>query len=213
MKNMFNRNLAAALTAGLIALGSAGVAQAGKPADAGKSPVPGKPGAENIVTIAEDVNDSLNVFDYLLSAAKCEGQGIVVGILTGADKVTLFAPTDTAFRSLLGIPQPEGEEPKGESFPCNAVPSATLTNILAYHVTDGRRFSNSVFNERATKMVEMLNEQYIVTNPDLTIIGNGNVDGDGNVDPVDLVKPFININASNGVIHVIDTVLLPVPLP
>jgi uncharacterized surface protein with fasciclin (FAS1) repeats len=60
-----------------------------------------------------------------------------------------------------------------------------------------------VFNLRSTKMVEMLNGQYIVTNPDLTITGNGNPD------PVGVVAPFVNINASNGVIHVIDTVLLP----
>ena len=62
------------------------------------------------------------------------------------------------------------------TFPCDAVPAETLTSILAYHVTDGRRFSNSVFNKNAPKMVEMLNGQYIVTNPDLTITGNGNID-------------------------------------
>jgi len=125
--------------------------------------------------------------------------------------VTLFAPTDTAFRNLLGIPQPaEGEEePSSEVFPCNAVPAETLTSILAYHVTEGRRFSNSVFNKNAPKMVEMLNGQYIVTNPGLTITGNGNIDDAGNIVPVGVVLPFVNINASNGVIHVIDTVLLP----
>ena len=58
-------------------------------------------------------------------------------------------------------------------------------------------------------MVEMLTGQYIVTNPDLTINGNGNVDDTGNSVPVGVVPPFVNINASNGVIHVIDTVLLP----
>ena len=31
----------------------------------------------------------------------------------------------------------------------------------------------------------------------------------GNSVPVGVVPPFVNINASNGVIHVIDTVLLP----
>jgi uncharacterized surface protein with fasciclin (FAS1) repeats len=211
MSIMFNRKLAAALAASVVALGSAGVAQAGKPADAGKSPVPGKPGTQNIVAFAQDFNSKLPVFDYLLSAASCPGQGVVVSILTGTDKVTLFAPTDAAFRDLLKIEQPkEGEpEPDGESFPCGAVPAADLTNILAYHVTDGRRFSNSVFNKRSTKMVEMLNGQYIVTNPDLTINGNGNVDDVGNAVPVGVVVPFININASNGVIHTIDTVLLP----
>jgi uncharacterized surface protein with fasciclin (FAS1) repeats len=169
------------------------------------SPVPGKPGAANIVEVAVGANQQLGVFDYVLSAAMCPGQEIVVSLLTGEDKVTLFAPTDGAFRDLLGIPQPGvGEdEPRGEAFPCGAVPAAALTNILAYHVTDGRRFSNSVFNKNAPKMVEMLNGQYIVTNPDLTITGNGNAG------PVGVVPPYVNLNASNGVIHVIDAVLLP----
>jgi transforming growth factor-beta-induced protein len=198
---MFNRRIATAVAAGAFALASTGIAQAAKP-----DPVkPGKPGNQNIVEIALDVNADLGVFDYLLGAATCPGQEIVVGILTGKDKVTLFAPTDSAFRDLLGIEQPEptAPEPRDEVFPCNAVPAEALTNILAYHVTDGRRFSNSVFNANETKMVEMLNEQYIVTTPDLTIIGNSNED------PVGVVAPFVNINASNGVIHVIDTVLLP----
>jgi len=195
---MSKKTLAAVLAAGSMVVGVSGAAQAA-------SPVPGKPGAQNIVEIALGVNQQLGVFDYLIGAATCPGQEIVVSILTAEDKVTLFAPTDAAFRSLLGIPQPgEGEdEPRGETFPCGAVPAEALTNILAYHVTDGRRFSNSVFNKRATKMIEMLNGQYIVTNPNLTITGNGNPD------PVGVVAPFVNINASNGVIHVIDTVLLP----
>jgi len=51
-------------------------------------------------------------------------------------------------------------------------------------------------------MVEMLNGQYIVTNPNLTI----NDIADQTITPV---LPLVNINASNGVIHVIDTVLSP----
>jgi uncharacterized surface protein with fasciclin (FAS1) repeats len=201
---MSKKMVTAVFAAGSLALGLSGAAQA-------KSPVPGKPGTQNIVEIALEKNEALGVFDYLIGAATCKGQEAVVSILTGKDKVTLFAPTDTAFRNLLGIPQPADgeEEPSPEVFPCDAVPAETLTSILAYHVTDGRRFSNSVFNKNAPKMVEMLNGQYVVTNPDLTITGNGNIDDDGNVVPVGVVLPLVNFNASNGVIHVIDTVLLP----
>ena len=77
-----------------------------------------------------------------------------------------------------------------------------MFNILAYHVTDGRRFSNSVFNKRSTKMIEMLNGQYIVTNPNLSINDNAGK-------TIRPVRPLVNINASNGVIHVIDGVLEP----
>ena len=48
----------------------------------------------------------------------------------------------------------------------------------------------------------MLNGQYVVTNPNLTLSDNAG-------QTVGVVAPLVNINASNGVIHVIDKVLLP----
>ena len=55
-----------------------------------------------------------------------------------------------------------------------------------------------MFNKRSVKMVEMLNGQYIATNPNLTI---NDIAGQ----TITLVLPLVNINASNGVIHVIVT--------
>lgn len=179
------------------AIATAGLAVA-QSADA-SSPVPGKPGDQNIVEIALAVNADSGQFSYLLAAATCEYfDGAVVDLLTGSDKYTLFAPTDEAFVALqtaLGIAEPSPE------LTCT-LPQETLFDVLAYHVTDGRRFSNSVFNRNAVKMVEMLNGQYVITNPDLTL---NDIAGQS----VGVVPPFVNINASNGVIHVIDAVLLP----
>jgi uncharacterized surface protein with fasciclin (FAS1) repeats len=164
-----------------------------------KSPVPGKPGTQNIVDLAISVNTATGEFDYLLAAAQCEYfDSAIVELLTGSDKLTLFAPTDAAFEALqrkLGVTTPAPEET------CK-LPQATVFNILAYHVTEGRRFSNSVFNKRSTKMIEMLNGQYIVTNPNLTI-------NDNKGKTIKAVLPLVNRNASNGVIHVIDGVLEP----
>jgi transforming growth factor-beta-induced protein len=164
-----------------------------------KSPVPGKPGTQNIVEIAASVNAQTGEFDYLLAAATCEYfDGAIVELLTGSDKLTLFAPTDAAFEALqrkLGVATP------APAVTCS-LPQATVFNILAYHVTEGRRFSNSVFNKRSTKLVEMLNGQYIVTNPNLSINDNAGK-------TIRPVLPLVNINASNGVIHVIDGVLEP----
>ena len=191
------KTLAAAVVAGSLTLGSVGLAQA-------KSPVPGKPGTSNIVEIALAVNAGpLQEFDYLLAAATCDYfDGAIVALLSGTDKYTLFAPTDAAFEALqrqLGIETPSPE------LTCT-LPRDVLFNVLAYHVTDGRRFSNSVFNKRASKMVEMLNDQYIVTNANLTINDNAGQ----TIRPVVIDgTALVNINASNGVIHVIDTVLLP----
>jgi transforming growth factor-beta-induced protein len=190
---MSNNVLKAAIAAGVIALGAAGVAQA-------KSPVPGKPGPLNIVEFAIAANSSgptAGAFDTLLEAAQCDYfDSAVVNLLSGSDRYTLFAPTDDAFAKL-------GLTADNVCSTYEATPDA-LFNVLAYHVTEGRRFSNSVFNKRSPKMVEMLNEQYIVTlgGKDPTI-----TDNQGRT--IRPVAGLININASNGVIHVIDTVLLP----
>ena len=167
---------------------------------------PGKPGENdlkpggNIVEVAMEANNVLGVFDTVLAAAQCGYfEGAVVDILSGDDKVTLFAPVDTAFAELE----------LDETNVCAAFesdPDALLT-ILAYHVTDGRRFSNSVFNRNGNeKEVEMLlGTGYIETEDGLIYDANGRDVGiaESGGDPV------FDINASNGVIHVIDRVLLP----
>jgi uncharacterized surface protein with fasciclin (FAS1) repeats len=190
LQRKFRPIVAAAATV-VLALGSSGVASA--------QVVPGKPGTMNIVEVAMAVNQANGEFDYLLAAATCPYfEGAIAALLSGNERYTLFAPTDAAFEALqreLGVETPAPD------VTCT-LPQATVFNILAYHVTEGRRFSNSVFNKRSVKMVEMLNGQYIVTNPNLTIEDNAG-------QTVRPVLPLVNIRASNGVIHVIDTVLLP----
>jgi len=177
----------------------------GQAAQAG-GPVPGKPGSLNIVEVALDANDKLEEFDYLLAAVGCltdaEGKNPVVTLLTGSEKHTLFAPTDAAFENLqraLGIATPAPELTCAVD---DLFGEGTLLTVLAYHVTEGRRFSNSVFNRNGTKLVEMLTGDYVETSPNLTI-------KDGAGQTATAVRPLVNINASNGVVHVIDTVLLP----
>jgi len=166
---------------------------------------PGKPGMDTIVKIAQDVNADSGEFSYLLGAVGCltadDGSNPVAALLSGTDKYTLFAPTDEAFKAVqraLGVA--EGDE--DPSITCAALDDATIFNILAYHVTEGRRFSNSVFNKNNMKMIEMLNGGYIISNPDITLTDNSG-------QAIGIVAPLFNLNASNGVIHVIDTVLLP----
>jgi transforming growth factor-beta-induced protein len=174
---------------------------------------PGKPGnyeivpGGNILDIALAVNaGGLEEFDYLLAAVGCLtdewGNNPVIDLLTGSDKYTLFAPTDSAFENLqeaLGIEVPD---PATTCAVDTIFGEGTLFTILAYHVTEGRRFTNSVFNKNSNKQVEMLAGGYITTTPELQII-------DGVQQVIAPVLPLVNINASNGVIHVIDTVMLP----
>jgi len=177
----------------------------GQAAQAG-GPVPGQPGENNIVEIAAAVNGQTGEFSYLLGAVGCltdaSGNNAVVDLLSGTDKYTLFAPTDEAFKALqraLGVPA-GSEDP---AITCT-LGAAVVGDVLAYHVTDGRRFANSVFNRKNTKMLEMLNGQYVVTNPGAKLN-----DVAGQTVGVVLQPGAFNINASNGVIHVIDAVLLP----
>ena len=192
-------SIGAYLIAGAL-VGAGAVAVPGVADAKGKnSPVPGKPGDQNIVEIASAVNGQTGEFEYLLAAVGCltdplTGENPVVAVLTGEDKVTLFAPTDEAFMNLLG----DSAEPKDI---CDLGPE-TVADVLTYHVTDGRRFSNSVFNKNRPKDIEMFNGEWITTNPDLTI---NDVAGQ----TIGVVPGFVNINASNGVIHVINTVMLP----
>lgn len=194
----------------------AGSVFAGPPAGKVK---PGKPGADNILEIAlnvngmgfENVDEEVGEFAYLLAAVGCLSENdaaTVVGLLTGSDKYTLFAPTNQAFRNLqltlndeldLGL---EGTSPETTCAVDALLGDGTLFTVLAYHLTEDRRFSNSVFNKNNPKTIDMLAAGSITSFPNLTIM-------DGAYQMVSPVPSLININASNGVIHVIDTVMLP----
>lgn len=154
---------------------SAAALDAGRPAGAGKG---AKPGALTIVGI---VLQDDGEFDVLQAAVVRAG---LVDALNGTTQYTVFAPTDQAFITTL-----ETGTEQGAIDAVNSLPIDALTNILLYHVTEGRRISRSVL---AAPQYEMLNEQ-ILTREKLTAAGIAQTD----------------ISASNGVIHVINSVLLP----
>ncbi len=103
------------------------------------------------------------------------------------DDLTVFAPTDAAFEALftaLGVTS------------VNEIPLETLTNVLLYHVVPARAFSQDLRNG-ATLPTLLENATLSVDLNNLRINDSG------------LVESGLNIHATNGVIHVIDTVLLP----
>lgn len=146
----------------------------------------GKPGFATAakpvnMTIAGIVLQDDGEFDVLEAAVVRAG---LVDALNGKGQYTVFAPTDQAFISTLGV--------ANEAEAINVINSLSiddLTYILSYHVTDGRRTSRSVL---AAPMYEMLNGQYL-TRSELISAGIATVD----------------ISASNGVIHFINSVLIP----
>jgi uncharacterized surface protein with fasciclin (FAS1) repeats len=146
------------------------------------------PSDATIVDIALQVNADMDEFNTLIAALVAAD---LVDALDNGGQFTVFAPTDAAFAA-IGLDADNVGDVEG------------LADILLYHVTEGRRFSNSVFNKNNSKPIEMLNGGYVWSNPDLSIT-------DSNAGTVDagIVDPLFDISASNGVIHVIDQVLLP----
>ncbi len=114
------------------------------------------------------------------------------GALSGDGPLTVFAPTNNAFRA-AGFATIDDVK---------AVDAATLTSILTYHVIGARVFSSDLTDgEEATT----LNGQKVMIG-----LGSGaTVKGNKNMAPSNIIAT--NIVATNGVIHVIDQVLLPNP--
>lgn len=220
MYNIFTKSKSLIITmvvAGTMVLATNAVAGKGK----------GKPGKNEIleggtiVEIAAAVNGANGQFTNLLTVVGCfgpvtlvPGDNPIIDLLNGEDKYTLFAPTDDAFVSLLTRLDGLGIDGVLDD-PCvlddnDDLSMNTLFTVLAYHVVDGRRFSNSVFNVNDMKMVSTLAGADITTYVDsegVPVLHD--VDGQD----VGIVSPLFNINAVNGVIHVVDTVLLPIDLP
>jgi len=116
----------------------------------------------------------------------------LVDTLKGEGPFTVFAPTDDAFAAL----------PDGTLDTLLEDPTGDLAGILTYHVVSGKVMAADVVTMDG-QMVETVN------GAELTV----NVDGDA-VSLTDASGNTVNvtstdIEASNGVIHVIDGVLLP----
>jgi transforming growth factor-beta-induced protein len=141
------------------------------------------PEAEELQTIAEIAAGDEN-FSTLVAALEAAG---LVEVFAGEGQFTVFAPTNDAFAAL----------PEGTVEALLADPEGDLTNILLYHVVEGVVLAETVVTLDAA--TTLLGEDVTIT-----------VTEDGRILLNDSVEVIItDIIASNGVIHVIDAVLLP----
>jgi uncharacterized surface protein with fasciclin (FAS1) repeats len=143
-----------------------------------------KPGDDTIADIAVGNGG----FTTLVQALSCTG--LVSAVANPDAELTVFAPTDDAF-ALAGL---------NAGNICSAYDTATLSTILLYHVVAERRPSPSVINGR-NKSITML------AGGDIYPAGTGSLTLNANNSSVNIVAP--DLLASNGIIHVIDFVLLP----
>lgn len=121
-------------------------------------------------------------FKTLVAAVKAAG---LVETLQGAGPFTVFAPTDEAFAKLPAGTLEELLKPENK---------AKLTAILTYHVVPGKVMAADVKTMKAKT----------VNGKELSVEVK---DGKVTVDGANVVKT--DIVGSNGVIHVIDAVVLP----
>jgi uncharacterized surface protein with fasciclin (FAS1) repeats len=170
----------------------------GKPETAMKSAMAAP--APSSQTIAEIVVASTQAeepqFTLLLAALEYTG---LTGVFTGGGQYTVFAPTDQAFINLvtaLGL----GGAPDPFAAIDAALGANTVASVLKYHVTEGRRAANSVVPKKGLRTIETLLGATFTVDKSAKITAVGNT--------ANIVAP--NISASNGIIHVIDAVLLPI---
>jgi len=134
---------------------------------------------------AKDIVDTAaeaGSFETLLAAATAAG---LVDTLKGDGPFTVFAPTDEAFAAL-----PEGTV-ESLLLPEN---QDQLVSILTYHVVPGKVMSTDLSDDMTAATVQG---------------GEIMIDLDSGVMINDATVVSADIEASNGVIHVIDKVILP----
>jgi transforming growth factor-beta-induced protein len=138
-------------------------------------------------------------FTTLLAAVGLADPAVLETLANPEAELTVFAPTDAAFAALQ-------EELGEEAFAAVLEDQEMLTNILLFHVVEGEALAADVVSslelvaERGVNLsVETLLGQYI----DIAT----NEEGAPTINGANLVTT--DIQASNGVIHVIDAVILP----
>jgi uncharacterized surface protein with fasciclin (FAS1) repeats len=137
------------------------------------------PSEDNIPAVATKAGK----FNTLLAAAKAAG---LVDALSGDKPLTVFAPTDEAFAKLPkgtveGLLKPENIE--------------KLKSILLYHVVDGRVYSEDAVAAKSAPSLQGSKVEISVK------------DGAAYVNSAKILAT--DVDASNGVIHIIDSVILP----
>lgn len=128
-----------------------------------------------------------NGLDSLVVAVTTAGLGTTLS----SNILTVFAPTNKAFRDLL----------TALSLPnIKSIPLATLTAVLTYHVVGGRAFSSDLVAGPLT--------MFAGGTTTISLTGSATIKGNGNGTSASTIITT-NIMCRNGVVHVIDRVLLP----
>ena len=131
------------------------------------------------------VDTAVSAGSFKTLAAALQAAGLV-DTLKGAGPFTVFAPTDEAFAKLPAGTVENLLKPENK---------AKLQALLTYHVVAGKVMASEVVKMKSAKTVQ---------GGSVTIAARG---GKVKIDNANVVKT--DVAASNGVIHAIDTVIMP----
>ena len=137
------------------------------------------PSTDSIPAVA----DKAGKFKTLLAAVKAAG---LVETLSGPGPFTVFAPTDEAFAKIPAATIADLLKPENK---------AKLASILTYHVVSGRVYSEAAVAAKSAKTVQ---------GGSVTIKAS---DAGAFVNDAKIIAT--DVDASNGVIHIIDSVIMP----
>jgi uncharacterized surface protein with fasciclin (FAS1) repeats len=133
-----------------------------------------------------DIVDLAVQTEFLSTLVAAVKAGDLVGVLKGDGPFTVFAPTNDAFAKLPAGTVENLLKPENK---------AQLVAVLTYHVVPGKVYSKDLKNGMKAKTSQG-SEVTITLKDGKAMVNNATV-------------TVADIEASNGVVHVIDTVILP----
>mgnify|MGYP002630818822 CR=1 FL=1 len=146
------------------------------------------PPSQTVVEIAAALSTAENAeFTTLVALLTSPAQSGVLEALSGTGPFTIFAPTDAAFAEIAGV--------------TSTLTDAQISEVLKYHVVGAQVYSTDLENGLAPAA---LNTQMLTIN-----VGDGVTISDQDTSNDDATVTAVNIMGTNGVIHVIDKVLIP----
>lgn len=171
------------------------------------------PGAQSIaeIVVASASNEAEPEFTLLLAAiqyiAATNPESALIAGLFDNDQYTVFAPNDAAFLGLVGaVAGLLDADVLASEGPFAAIDdllgAGTVEAVVSYHVVEGRRAANSVVPRRGSRNISTLLGVNFQVSPSAQITAVGNT--------ANIVAA--NVTASNGIVHVIDAVILPIDL-
>ena len=156
-----------------------------------------------IATGSPDFSVLVSALQYVDS--NVDGSALVATLSDPDANVTVFAPTNAAFGALatsLGFTGDAGDGSAVTAFLVDTLPAETIRDVITYHVAGGRLDSTDI---SALQTIPTLNGASIGIDLPTFV--------DAEPDQLDPSLVTADVAADNGIVHVIDRVLLPFDLP